>query len=107
MHRGQQNRSNQLENQINDLEKQISLLRQTHQEKKQTNQDNNNATHFNNVTSSKNGERPRYRGGNTNNENNIETSEILDYISTAMATLSAFEKRLTTHVSTVPTHSGL
>ena len=51
----------------------------------------------------KNGERASTsKGASTNNTNTIDTSEVLDYISTAMATLSAFEKRLKTQVATNP-----
>ena len=46
-------------------------------------------------------------GASRNNREAIDTSEVLEYISIAMATLSAFERRLKTQASTNPIHSEL
>ena len=79
-----------MDDQINDLQRQLNTLRQTQQEKQQRNYA---ATQVNNQAPPKNGERTSIsKGASTNNTNTIDTSEVLDYISTAMATLSAFEK---------------
>ena len=46
------------------------------------------------------------RNQGADNIYNVETTEILDYISTAMRTLVEFEKRLKQRQNTSPTHSA-
>ena len=47
------------------------------------------------------------KGASRNNREPIDTSKVLKYISTAMATLSAFERRLKTQANTNPIHLEL
>lgn len=105
----QNNRSSNIDHQINDLEKQIKTLRQQTQQDqhRQTHPiNNNNAVNANITNQPKNGERAPSPGGSTTNEEKaIDTTEILNYISTAMQTLAEFEKRLKTQLPTNPTHS--
>ena len=92
--------------QINDLQKQLNNLRETNQHQvQQTQRTNDNAVrNTNTVDRSKNGQAPSTRG-ETNKDIAIDSTEILEYISTAMQTLKDFEKRLKTQVNTNPTRS--
>ena len=46
------------------------------------------------------------RNDNTQQMNNVEVTEVLDYISTAMQTLGEFEKRFKQRINTTPTPSA-
>ena len=97
--------SNQLDHKINDLERELNQLRETQRQHPskihQTNLAEKNTTQH---RQSKNGEpRPAAPRGKTN-QHNIEINEVLEYISTAMETLGAFEKRFKEQVSTIPIH---
>ena len=104
------NETNRIPNntdQINDLQKQLNSLRETNQHQaQQTQRTNDNAVrNTNTVDLSKNGQAAPSTRGEKNKDIAIDSTEILEYISTAMQTLKDFEKRLKTQVNTSPTRS--
>ena len=101
-----QNRDNKIE----ELQKQIDLLCKTQSnnrhEKINTKSYSDAVQNTNDIPQQhpKNGVAAPSNRGNTK-ANQLDTAEMLEYVSTALKTLSAFEKRLMTQQATVLTHS--
>ena len=117
LHNRHQNRTNEevntnqnRDNKIEELQKQIDLLckpQLNNRHERINTKSYSNAvqnTNDNRYQDPKNGVAAPSNGGNTN-VNQLETTQMLEYISTALKTLTAFEKRLMTQQATVPTHS--
>ena len=94
--------NNTFDNKISDLEKQIKELRQSQHH---TSSYEAPTTSSNIAQQPKNGQPRQSAQGDVGSTKEVEVQEVLEYISTAMATLGEFEKRFKRQQSTQLIHS--